>query len=41
MQQVKGAVLKTRLSFVEDHFGAEGVSRVLASLPKEDQQALG
>lgn len=41
MQQVKGAVLKTRLSFVEEHFGADGVKRVLSSLPLEDQQALG
>ena len=40
MQQVKGAVLKTRLSFVEEHFGADGVSQVLASLPAEDQRAL-
>ena len=41
MQQVKGAVLKTRLGFIEEHFGADGVKRVLASLPPEDQQALG
>ena len=41
MQQVKGSVLKSRLAFVEDHFGAEGVSRVIASLGEEDQKALG
>jgi uncharacterized protein (TIGR02265 family) len=40
LQQVKGSVLKSRLAFVEDHFGAEGVSRVLASLGEEDQKAL-
>ena len=41
MQQVKGAVLKSRLGFIEDHFGADGVTRVLASLSEEDQKALG
>lgn len=41
MQQVKGAVLKSRLGFIEEHFGAEGLSRVLASLTGEDQKALG
>jgi uncharacterized protein (TIGR02265 family) len=40
LQQVKGSVLKSRLGFVEDHFGADGVSRVLASLGEEDQKAL-
>lgn len=40
MQQVKGAVLKSRLAFVQDHFGDEGVARVLASLPPDDQPAL-
>ena len=41
MQQVKGSVLKSRLAFVEDHAGAEGVKRVLASLPPADQADLG
>jgi uncharacterized protein (TIGR02265 family) len=41
VQQVKGSVLKSRLGFVEDHFGGDGVSRVLASLGEEDQKALG
>lgn len=41
MQQVKGSVLKSRLGFIEDHFGKEGVSRVLAALAEEDQKALG
>lgn len=40
MQQVKGSVLKARLGFVEDHFGQDGVARVLAGLPEEDQKAL-
>jgi uncharacterized protein (TIGR02265 family) len=40
MQQVKGSVLKSRLGFVEEHFGAEGVPRVLASLSEEDQKTL-
>lgn len=40
MQQVKGAVLKSRLAFVADHFGESGVQRVLDSLPPDDQAAL-
>jgi uncharacterized protein (TIGR02265 family) len=40
MQQIKGAVLKSRLGFVEDHFGKEGLARVLASLPADDQRLL-
>ena len=40
MQQVKGSVLKSRLGFVEDHFGEAGVARVIASLGEEDQKAL-
>jgi uncharacterized protein (TIGR02265 family) len=40
VQQVKGSVLKSRLGFVEEHFGEDGVSRVLASLGDEDQKAL-
>ncbi|MEO8200335.1 MAG: TIGR02265 family protein [Gemmatimonadota bacterium] len=40
MQQVKGSVLKSRLGFVESHFGEAGVKRVLESLSPEDQQAL-
>jgi uncharacterized protein (TIGR02265 family) len=41
MQQVKGAVLKTRLGFIEEHFGADGVKRVMASLSPGDQKELG
>jgi uncharacterized protein (TIGR02265 family) len=40
MQQIMGAVLKSRLGFVEEHFGSDGRSRVLASLSPEDQRAL-
>ena len=40
MQQIKGTILKSRLTFVEQHWGREGVERVLASLPQDDQQAL-
>jgi uncharacterized protein (TIGR02265 family) len=41
VQQVKGSVLKSRLAFVEEHFGKEGLARVLASLSDEDQRGLG
>lgn len=40
MQQVKGAVLKTRLSFVEEHGGAETRARVLESLSESDRSTL-
>jgi uncharacterized protein (TIGR02265 family) len=40
MQQIKGAVLKSRLGFVEEHFGKEGLARVLESLPPDDQRLL-
>lgn len=40
MQQVKGAVLKSRLGFVEQHFGPDGVRRVLESLTPEDRGSL-
>ncbi|MEO8294869.1 MAG: TIGR02265 family protein, partial [Gemmatimonadota bacterium] len=38
MQQVKGSVLKSRLVFIEEHFGEAGVKQVLESLSPEDQQ---
>ena len=41
MQQVKGSVLKSRLAFIEDHFGQQGLAQVLASLSEEDQKTLG
>jgi hypothetical protein len=40
MQQIKGAVLKSRLAFVEQHSGKEGLQRVLATLPDVDQRTL-
>lgn len=40
MQQIKGAVLKTRMGFIEEHSGKEGVDRVLAALSAEDRKAL-
>ena len=40
MQQIKGAVIKSRLGFVEEHFGREGLARVLESLPADDQRLL-
>ncbi len=40
MQQVKGSVLKSRLAFVEQHAGKDGVERVLAALPAADRAAL-
>ena len=32
MQQIKGSVLKSRLAFVEEHAGRDGLERVLAAL---------
>ena len=40
MQQVKGSVLKSRLAFVEQHGGKDGVERVLATLSTTDRAAL-
>ena len=40
MQQIKGAVLKSRLAFVQDHSGKDGLQRVLAALPEGDQRTL-
>ncbi len=40
MQQIKGAVLKSRLAFVEEHFGKAGLQRVVDSLPPDDQRTL-
>jgi hypothetical protein len=40
VQQIKGAVLKSRLAFVQDHFGKEGLERVLAALPEGDRRTL-
>jgi hypothetical protein len=40
MQQVKGSVLKSRIAFVEEHFGSSGVQRVMEALGAEDREAL-
>ncbi len=40
MQQIKGAVLKARLGFIEQHFGSAGVERVLAHLTAPDRREL-
>jgi hypothetical protein len=40
MQQVKGAVLKSRLAFVERTSGKEAVERVLATLSADSQRTL-
>jgi uncharacterized protein (TIGR02265 family) len=40
MQQVKGAVLKSRLAFVEQNFGKAAVPRVLGRLAPDDRAAL-
>jgi hypothetical protein len=40
MQQIKGSVVKSRLAFVEEHSGKEGVENVLASLSEDDRKAL-
>lgn len=40
MQQIKGAILKSRLAFVKERFGEAGVREVRAALPAEDQRML-
>jgi hypothetical protein len=40
VQQIKGAVLKSRLAFVEEHAGKDGVRRVLEALPEADRRTL-
>ena len=40
MQQIKGAVLKARLAFVEQNWGREALEKVVASLSREDQESL-
>jgi len=40
VQQIKGAVLKSRLAFVEEHAGKDGITRVLDALPPADQRTL-
>jgi uncharacterized protein (TIGR02265 family) len=40
MQQIKGAVLKSRLAFVEEHFGKEGLQKLLAAMEPDEQRTL-
>ena len=40
VQQIKGAVLKSRLAFIEEHAGKDGIQRVLGVLPPGDQRTL-
>jgi hypothetical protein len=40
VQQIKGAVLKSRLAFVQDNFGKEGLQRVFGALSDGDQRTL-
>lgn len=40
MQQIKGAVLKTRLAFVEEKFGATGLAELLDGMSPDDQAVL-
>ena len=40
MQQIKGAVLKARLGFIEQHFGSAGLERVLVHLAAPDRKEL-
>ena len=39
-QKVKGSVLKSRLAFVENEFGREGLEKVMEALDPEDRQTL-
>jgi len=40
VQQIKGAVLKSRLAFVQEKFGDAALQQVMASLSADDQAAL-
>lgn len=40
MQQIKGSVVKSRLAFVEEHSGKDGVLKVLEALPEADRKVL-
>lgn len=40
MQLIKGTILKSRLAFVEQHWGRAGLDRVLAELDPEDRRSL-
>ena len=40
MQQVKGTVLKARMAFVEQNWGADGVAQLLASFSVDERKTL-
>jgi uncharacterized protein (TIGR02265 family) len=40
MQQIKGTILKSRLGFVQQHWGEQGVTRLLATFGEEDRRTL-
>ena len=40
-QKIKGSILKSRLEFVRNEYGEEGLSKIMDSLPEEDQKILG
>src|SRR5581483_380335 len=40
VQHMKGAVLKSRFAFIEEHFGKTGVEKVLSRLTQADRTAL-
>ncbi len=39
-QKIKGSVLKSRLAFVENEFGRDGLEKVMEALDPEDRQTL-
>lgn len=40
-QKIKGSILKSRLEFVRNEFGEDGLNKILDGLPEEDQKILG
>lgn len=40
MQQIKGAILKSRLSYIEETFGKDGLRKVVETLSPDDQRTL-
>ena len=40
-QKIKGSILKSRLEFVRNEFGEDGLSKIMDDLPEEDQKILG
>ena len=40
-QKIKGSILKSRLEFVRQEFGDDGLVKIMDSLPEEDSKILG